>query len=206
RVAHDVAGFSSDMRLIMVAATAGTIVGGAMIPWMARVMHRGIAAFERTGSLPGALARMASPSVLLWVWEQFRLPTASSLRYSAKSLPKSALLWNTVVMAFWVAGPLSALLASVLAPTLAVTCVAASGLITGVATVTLTLIVDPAAALITDQAAQGSRPEADLKAMLLYLVVTAVVGSIFAQLLLFPAANVIAVVARFLYDHGFQKV
>jgi Alternate to MurJ len=206
RVARDAAGFDSDMRLIMLAATVGTIAGGAMIPWIARIMHRGIAAFERTGSLPGALARMASPSVLAWMWSEFRLPTAASLRYSAKALPKSALLWNTVVMAFWVAGPLAALYASVLAPGVTATCIAASGLITGVATVTLTLIVDPAAALITDQAASGSRPEADLKAMLLYLVATAIAGTLLAQLLLYPAANVIALVARFLYDHGFETI
>jgi hypothetical protein len=206
RAARDAGGFDSDMRLIMLAATIGTVVGGAMIPWIARIMHRGIAAFERTGSLPGALARMANPSVMAWMWSEFRLPTAASLRYSAKALPKSALLWNTVVMAFWVAGPLAALYASVLAPGVTATCIAASGLITGVATVTLTLIVDPAEALITDQAASGSRPESDLKAMLLYLVATAIVGTLLAQLLLYPAANVIAFVARFLYDHGFETL
>jgi hypothetical protein len=206
RLTHDRAGFDWDMRLIIAAATLGTFAGGALIPWTARIMRRGISAFERTGSLPGALARMANPAVMSWIWSEFRFPTAASLRYSAKTLPKAALLWNTVVMAFWVAGPLAALYASVLAPAVTATCIAASGLITGVATVTLTLIVDPAAALITDQAAQGTRPEADLKAMLLYLVVTAAIGTLFAQLLLYPAANVIAAVARFLYDHGFASI
>jgi hypothetical protein len=204
RVSRDIAGFDSDMRLIIVASTFGTILGGSMIPWMARIMVRGIASFERRGSLPRALLGAARPSTFAWILGEFRLPGPSTLRYSARALPKSALLWNTVVMAFWVAGPLAALYASVLAPRVTATCIAASGLITGVATVTLTLIVDPAAALITDQAAAGSRPESDLKAMLLYLVVTAAVGTLFAQLLLYPAANIIAVVAGFLYGHGMQ--
>jgi hypothetical protein len=205
RNVHDVAGFDGKMRLVMIAATFGAALGGAMIPWSVRILQRGIGTFERTGSLVTALGRLATPSVFTWVFSEFRLPTADTLRYSAKSLPKSFLIWNVVVTAFWVAGPLAALYASVLAPTVTATCIALSGLITGVATITLTLIVDPAAALITDQAAVGQRPEADVKAMLLYLVVTAVVGTLLSQLLLSPAAGVIAYVAKFLFSHGFHQ-
>jgi hypothetical protein len=205
RNTHDVAGFDGSMRLVMIAATLGAALGGALIPWSVRILERGIGTFERTGSLVTALGRLATPSVFTWVFSEFRLPTAETLRYSAKSLPKSFLIWNIVVTAFWVAGPLAALYASVLAPDVTATCIALSGLITGVATITLTLIVDPAAALITDQAALGQRPEADVKAMLLYLVLTAVAGTILSQLLLSPAAGVIAYVARFLFDHGIHQ-
>ena len=205
RNTHDVAGFDGKMRLVMIAATLGAALGGALIPWSVRILERGIGTFERTGSLVTALGRLATPSVFTWVFSEFRLPTADTLRYSATSLPKSFLIWNIVVTAFWVAGPLAALYASVLAPTVTATCIALSGLITGVATITLTLIVDPAAALITDQAAIGQRPEADVKAMLLYLVVTAVVGTLLSQFLLSPAAGVIAYVAKFLFDHGIHQ-
>ena len=79
-----------------------------------------------------------------------------------------------------------------------------SGLITGVSTLTLTLVVDPTAALITDQVAHGKRPESDIKAMLLYLVGGAVVGTLLAQVVLWPAAHLIVFVARFLENHGLQ--
>jgi hypothetical protein len=205
RKMHDIAGFDGSMRLVMIAATLGAVLGGALIPWSVKILQRGIGAFERSGSLVTALSRLAAPSVLTWVFSEFRLPTVSTFKHSAKSLPKSFLIWNVVVTAFWVAGPLAALYASVIAPDVTATCIALSGLITGVATITLTLIVDPAAALITDQAALGQRPEADVKAMLLYLVITAIIGTLLSQLLLDPAAGVIAYVARFLYDHGFHQ-
>ena len=204
RSTHDVGGFESSLRLVMIAATVGAALGGALIPWASRILARGIGAFERTGSLITALGRLASPSVFTWVFSEFRLPSMATFRYHARSLPKSFLVWNVIVTAFWVAGPLSSLYASVIAPDVTATCIALSGLITGVATITLTLIVDPAAALITDQTALEHRPEADVKAMLLYLVLTGIIGTLLSQLLLTPAAGVIAHVARFLYVHGFQ--
>jgi len=108
------------------------------------------------------------------------------------------LLWNIVVMGFWTTGPLSAYYAGVLLHSSMAAAISLSGLITGVATVTLTLIVDPTAALITDQTAHGKRPMEDLKAMLVYLVITTIVGTLLSQLLLDPAAHLIASVARFL--------
>jgi len=40
---------------------------------------------------------------------------------------------------------------------------------------------------------------------LLYLVVTAVIGTLLSQLILSPAAGVIAYVAKFLFSHGFHQ-
>ncbi|MDQ2818012.1 MAG: lipid II flippase Amj family protein [Candidatus Eremiobacteraeota bacterium] len=200
------AGFEHDMRLLMLAATLGAIIGGALIPTAALVLQRGIGSFERSGSLVRAMSRLGRPSVIGSVIAEFRMPRPAMLTLSARALPKGFLIWNMIVLAFWVTGPLAALDAGVLSPQAAVTAVSLSGLITGVATITLTLIVDPTAALITDQAAIGVRPEQDVKAMLLYLVLTAVIGTLLSQLLLHPAAALIAAVARFLYGGPFHHV
>lgn len=197
--------FAGEMRIVILAATAGAGVGGALIPTGARLMQRGIESFERRGSLVRAIAQLARPRTLLSALREVRPPALSMLAASPKNLPKAFLVWNVIVMAFWVAGPLAAVYASVLEPDAARTAVALSGLITGVATVTLTFVVDPSAALITDQAALGKRPESDVKAMLLYLVLTAVAGTLISQLLLTPAAQLIAWVARFLYHAGFAR-
>ena len=190
--------FDYDMRFIMAAATAGTILGGVLVPWATRLLERGITSFERRGSLLSAIGQVFRPSVALSVLRDFRLPRLSMLRYSPKNLPKQFLIWNVLVMAFWVAGPLAAYYAGVLAPMYALTAVSLSGLITGVSTLTLTYIVDPSAALITDQGAHNIRPESDVKAMILYLVITAVIGTMLAQLLLVPAADIISTVANWL--------
>jgi len=201
---HDPGIFNHDMRFVMAFATVGTIVGGLLVPWATRVLVRGISSFERRGSLLQALAQLLRPAVLLSVLGDFRLPTPRMLLYSPAKLPKSFLLWNIVVMAFWVAGPLSAYYAGVLEPNFRLTAASLSGVITGVSTLTLTLIVDPAAALVTDQGAHGVRPETDVKAMILYLVITAIIGTVVAQLLLVPAADIISVVAKWVNDAHFH--
>ncbi len=200
----NVAGFERDLRIIIAAATAGTILGGALTPTFAVLLQRGIASFERSGSLVGAMARLARPATFASAVAAFRPPRATMLRYSPAGLPKAFLYWNVIVMAFWVAGPLSAFDAGVIDPRVTGTALLLSGLITGVATVTLTLVVDPTAAVITDQAALGIRPESDVKAMLVYLVLGAVAGTVLAQAVLWPAAHLIVGVARVLVNHGLR--
>lgn len=200
--AHNPMQFEWNARIIMGAATVGAVIGGALTPTATRLLQRGILSFERRGSLLQTLGRLGRPSVLVSAVGEFSMPGLSALRYSPQNLPKTFLWWNVIVMAFWLAGPLSAAEAAVLAPKFAVTAVYLSGLITGVATLTLTLIVDPTAALITDQAAIGIRTEYDVKAMLLYLIVSGIAGTLLSQLLLFPAAHLIAWAAQLLNAHG----
>jgi len=201
---HDPAEFEGEVRVIIIAATLGAIIGGLLLPTAARLLERGIHSFERRGSVVSAMARLFVPRTAVSAFGEFRVPRTNMLSYSPKALPKAFLLWNVVVMGFWVTGPLAAYYAGVLLHSSMATAISLSGLITGVATVTLTLIVDPTAARITDQAASGKRPIEDLKAMLVYLVVTTVVGTLLSQLLLDPAAHVIASVARFLTSAATQ--
>jgi len=189
--------FEATVRIIILAATVGAVIGGLALPTAARLLERGIYSFERRGSVLGAMSRLFVPQTAVSAIGEFRFPTLS-WSYSPSALPKAFLVWNVIVMGFWVTGPLSAYYAGVLLHSSMATAISLSGLINGVATVTLTLIVDPTAALITDQTAAGKRPIGDLKAMLVYLVVTTVIGTLLSQLLLDPAAAVIAHVARFL--------
>jgi len=200
----NVGGFELDLRIIIAASTLGTLLGGALTPTFAVLLQRGINSFERSGSLVGSILRLARPTTFAAALAEFRPPRAAMFRYSPAGLPKPFLFWNVIVMAFWIAGPLSAFYAGVIDSKVTGTALLLSGLITGVATVTLTLVVDPTAAVITDQAALGMRPENDIKAMLLYLVLGAVVGTLLAQAVLWPAAHLIVTVARFLVDHGLQ--
>lgn len=200
----DVAGFERDLRVIIAAASVGTVLGGILTPTFAVLLQRGIGSFERRGSLVWAMSRLVVPATFRSAVMQFRRPAVRMLRYSPASIPKGFLYWNVVVMAFWIAGPLSAFYAGVIDSKVTGTALLLSGLITGVATITLTLVVDPTAAVITDQTALGIRPESDIKAMLLYLVLSAVIGTLLAQAVLRPAAELIVAVARFLVDHGLQ--
>ena len=67
--------------------------------------------------------------------------------------------------------------------------VASSGMINGIASIFLTLLIDPKSAMITDQ---GKRPYGDVKALVVLLISSKLVGTLFGQVLFLPAAEVIA--------------
>ncbi|MGC7880221.1 lipid II flippase family protein [Desulforudis sp. 1190] len=95
-------------------------------------------------------------------------------------------------------GVLSALYAGALFPEFRGTAILLSGIVNGIATVLIATVVDPTAARITDQAARGARPEKDVQIMVAYLTGTRFLGTIFAQALLLPAAELIKAAAVFI--------
>lgn len=58
----------------------------------------------------------------------------------------------------------------------------------GTATILAATIVDPIAAVITDQALRGQRPERDVRSTAAFLALTRLLGTVLAQLLFVPAA------------------
>lgn len=177
------------MRAIILAATVGSLLGAILLPTFAYIFVRGVAAFERTGSIPHALARLTDPSVLGAILRTVRLPALDTFRrFSIRHVPAKLLVGNTVVTGIYAVGVVAAYLASVIRPDVARTALSASGLVNGVATISFALIVDPTSAYIVDQAAKGEKTQQDVKTMVVYLGATAVIGTLLSQFLLIPAA------------------
>ena len=99
--------------------------------------------------------------------------------------------------AVYAIGVQSSFLASVLDVRVARTAISLSGVINGIGTIAFTLFVDPTSAMITDQAIHGRRTVEEVRSMVFYLSLTAIIGSLLAQLIFYPAALVIEYVARF---------
>jgi hypothetical protein len=188
------------IRFIVLAGTFGTAIGALLLPTFIALFLRGIAAFERTGSVIAALSRLADPRVLWSIVSTVRLPSLATLRrFSPNLVPRKLLVFNVLVTAVYAIGVVAAYYASVLNLLARTTATGLSGLINGIATVTFTLVVDPTSALITDQAAKGERSLEEVKAMVFYLALTAIVGTLCSQLLLYPAAVAIAHAAGLFY-------
>ncbi len=185
------------IRLIVLAGTFGTALGAALLPVFLYLFLRGIAAFERLGSVPRAILRLASPRVLLAVLRSVRVPAPSTIaHFRISDVPTNLLVGNVIVTGIYAIGVVAATYASVIDPADARTAVLLSGIINGIATVAFTLIVDPTSAYITDQAVKGERTLGEVKSMVFYLALTAIVGTLLSQLILYPAAVVIAFVAH----------
>lgn len=186
------------LRLIVFGGTLGMVVFSLFMPMFTHMFRRGIGSFERRHSMLHALAQLAKPRVLVDVLRRQRIPPLAELRlFSWRSLPKRLLIFNIVVTAVYSIGVPASYLASVLDIEAARTAVSLSGIINGVGTIAFTLFVDPTSALIMDQAAKGQRPVNDVRTMVFYLALTAIIGTLVSQLIFFPSAEIIAAVAHF---------
>jgi hypothetical protein len=190
--------FEVQLRLIVLAGTCGMVVFALFLPMFTYLFRRGVQSFEARGSVPHSLVRLASPAVVLDVLRSERLPKLATLRsFQWRHVPKRLLIFNTVVMCVYAIGVQASYLASVLDPLVVRTAVGLSGIINGVGTIAFTLFVDPTSSMITDQAIHGKRTVQEVRSMVFYLSLTAIIGSLLSQAILYPAAVVIEVVARF---------
>jgi hypothetical protein len=187
---------TAQVRMIVGAGTVGTACGAVLLPICLLLFLRGIRSFERYGSLPRSLMRLFDPRVIGAILREVRWPNLAALRrLTLDGIPPQLLFGNVLVTAIYSIGVVAAFVASVIDVNHRATAIGLSGLINGVATISFTLIVDPTSALLTDQAVRGERPVEQVKAMVAYLALTAVLGTIVGQLLLVPAARIIAFAA-----------
>jgi hypothetical protein len=194
--------FELQLRLIIVAGLVGTLVGSLLLPMFTYVYVRGVRSFESTRSIPHSLARVFIPRVAWDIVRHIHLPSwREVLSFSPKRIPRRLLVFNVVVTGVYAIGVVAAYYASVLAPTVARTAIGTSGLINGIGTIAFTFFVDPTSSMIVDEAVKGERPHEDVKALVFYLALTAIIGWILSQLILWPSAEAIKIVAH-LVNHG----
>jgi Alternate to MurJ len=208
RDAHDAAAvgvfqhnFELQLRIIVLAGTAGMAVFALFLPMFTYLFRRGIRSFEQRGSLPHSLFRLADPAVIRDVASSQQLPSVARMRgFNWRMLPKRMLIFNIVVTAVYAIGVQASYFASILDVDSARTALGLSGIINGIGTIAFTLFVDPTSSMITDQAIHGKRSIEDVKAMVFYLSLTAIIGTIVSQLIFYPSAVAITEVARF-FNH-----
>lgn len=195
--------YDLQLRLIIFAGTLGMIVFALLLPMFTYLFRRGVHSFERRGSVPHALAQLLRPRNVTDVIRSERLPTWDQIRqFDWRAIPRRLLLFNIVVTAVYAIGVPAAFLASVFDPAASRTASNLSGVINGIGTISFTLFVDPTSSMITDQAIHGHRTIEEVRSMVFYLSVTAILGSLLAQVIFYPAAVIIEYVARFaLHTH-----
>jgi hypothetical protein len=190
--------FELQLRLIVLAGTAGMVVFALFLPLFTYLFRRGVHSFEARGSVPHSLMRLAAPSVIADVLRSQRFPSVAQIRaFDWRCLPKRLLIFNVVVMCVYAIGVQASYFASVLDSTVARTAIGLSGVINGIGTIAFTLFVDPASSMISDQAIHGKRSVEEVRSMVFYLSLTAILGSLLSQLILYPASVLIEVVARY---------
>lgn len=197
--AGQLGGLLRDFHVIIAAASAGTLLGALLVPTFTVIFSRGALAYEFHGSFSALLLHTLSLRGFSRISQHFRLPLPDSIQQARRfNLPRSFLLLNIVVTAVYTVGISSTIYASALAPELARTATTLSGVVNGVGTLLLVLLVDPVSALITDQALRGKRPVAEVSYVVIWQVAGRFIGTVAAQLLFLPAAMLVVTLARLL--------
>jgi hypothetical protein len=198
--APELSQFEFQLRLIVFSGTFGTLIGAMLLPTFEYLFVRGISSFQRLDSVPSALMRLFDPRVIGDVVRSFRFPRPAHWgQYKLSSVPPKLLIANTVLQSVYAIGVVAAVYASVREPALARTATLLSGIVNGIGTVAFTLFVDPTAANIVDSAVHGKRTIEDVRAMVFWLTVTMVLGTLLSQVLLYPATLIIDVVAKLVH-------
>jgi hypothetical protein len=193
---------NQDFRLVIMAATVGTLVGTLLIPAFVRIFVRGIMWFDEVKSVPKMMAMLIfSPRRVMGLLRSINIPkrdVVRRVRSSKSNLPKTFLWLNFFANGIFTTSVLSAMYAGALFPEFRATTTVLSGVVNGIATLMFALIVDPTAAMITDQALQGERNQYDVKRMSFYLAITRLGGTVLAQALFVPAAWLIQHTSMFI--------
>jgi len=182
------------IHVIILATSIGTIIGGLLTPSFVRIFSRMIYLFEEVKTLPRVAWMLLNPRRLFSFFSYLTWPFSKRLWGYFLGLPRipaDFLVFQVLVTAFYTVGVLSTIYAAALEPNLRATAVTLSGIVNGIATVLLFILVDPPGALITDQCINGVRPIEDVKVMNLYLVIARFLGTIVAQFIIIATAYLV---------------
>lgn len=189
-----------DFALILGAASLATAVGGLLIPSFQRYSTQAVESFHRNRSMLRILRRSLSPRGVVEAMRAAAVPRYQNLLTLRRliDVPIGIIAMNVVASALWTVGVLASIYAGVIEPDFRVTASALSSAINGIATILMFLLIDPYLSGLTDDAVRGRVEEARFRRVVVWLVVGRLAGTVLAQVMLVPAAHLIASVARWL--------
>lgn len=181
-----------EIRYIIYATTIGTVLGICLIPTFLKGFSKAVSKLEETGSIPNLVLQSLSMANIKRITRSAVSPRKSmisNLRY--KNIPKKLLLINMLITGIYAIGVLAAYYASTFYPSHRMAIASSSGMINGIASILLTIFIDPKAAIITDEAYRGKRDYGDVKALVVMLIGSKLLGTLLGQFFLVPGAKLI---------------
>ncbi|MWV45101.1 DUF2837 family protein [Paenibacillus sp. HJL G12] len=174
---------------IIAAATGGTLLAMFLFPSVVRLCSRMVVHLEAAGSFPKMARNLMSVSKWKNGMTYFKRPTLGMMKKLFDGpLPKRLMVLNMAVTAIYTVGVLSALYAAYLWPAFRLTASTSSGLINGLATILLTLLIDPRIALLSDKTLRGESSLGRMNRVFGHMMMSRMAGTLLAQLLLVPCA------------------
>ncbi len=185
-------------RWIIFSTTLATITGALLMPTFIKVFGKAVESFSIYRSIPRLLLHGFSKSGIEQFKNSVTKPKKENLQQlkSFNMIPKKIILLNTVAFAVSTVGILASLYAGCLNPELRTTCSTLSAVINGFSTILMFIFIDPFISMLTDDVIKGDCSELHFNRCIIFIVGGLISGTILAQFLLVPAAELISSVAK----------
>lgn len=184
-------------RIILLGGSLGTLVAIGLFPTFIGLFARMISKLEIQGSIPKLLGSVTIGQ-LKNTRKYMRRPHFRLYYFRFLDVPKRLIVLNIFVTAIYTVGVMSSLYAAHFSPQYSMMASQASGIINGMATILLTVFIDPQLGLITDKATESPQHRSRLGKVYVLLMGSRFLGTLLAQAFLWPAAYLIGTVVRVL--------
>lgn len=179
-------------RYILLSASIGTLLALFLYPTFTKLSIFMIKRFEVDGSILNIM-KVTNIQKLRYTKEYITIPRLDMIhRLRIGGIPKRIMLINMVVTGIYTACVLSTLYATLLVPQFATTSNQLTGLINGIATILLTVLLDPQIAILTERSLQQKNGVETMTKTFGWLMISRFLGTLLAQVFLIPFAHIIA--------------
>lgn len=187
-------------RILIGITSIGVVFGILLFPTFINLFSRAIVQLSKErGSIVSVFFNQFNAKGIKKVCNCFALPRFSYLKgITLKTIPKRLFVINVIISAIFTVGVISSIYASLLVPKYGQAALMSSGIINGIATILLSLFIDPKASVLADRVVKEPSVYIYLKSYSLTMVSSKLVGTVVAQLLFIPAAYYVAWFAKWI--------
>ncbi|WML52272.1 lipid II flippase Amj family protein [Neobacillus sp. PS3-12] len=184
-------------NLIIVVSGIATVIAAFLIPTFQRIFFRGVLHFSVDRSIPKLVIHSFSKAGVNYIKDCVAIPVKENItELNLRKLPIKIIIYNLITVALLTVGALAPIYAGSIAPDLRATCITLSSIINGIATILMSIFIDPQLSIMTDDVIEGKCTEKDFRTVIVAMVGSKTLGTFASLLLIIPSSYLIVFVAK----------
>lgn len=184
-------------NIIIIVSGIATVVGAFLIPTFQRIFYKGVLHFSVDRSIPKLVIYSFSKAGVNYIKDCIAVPVKDNItQLNYKKLPVKIIIYNLITVALLTVGALAPIYAGSIAPDLRATCITLSSIVNGIATILMSIFIDPQLSIMTDDVVEGKCTEQDFRTCVVAMVGSKTLGTFAALLLIIPSSYQIVSIAK----------
>jgi hypothetical protein len=183
--------------LIIIFSGIATIIGALLIPTFQRIFSKYVQSFSIERSVPKLILHSFSKTGVRCLRESVKIPSKQNITgFNVKHMPKKIIIYNSIAVSLLTVGALAPVYAASIDFSLRATCTTLSGYITSLATILMSVFIDPHLSIMTDDVIDGKCDESKFRGCIIAMVGSKMVGTFASLIILIPASYVVLYIAK----------